>query len=183
MTDHLPMPEAVISDLVILDKLDWRSAAAFLSTSRGHAALARGEPVFRQRHGAARAIQRAWLRRGHRRARRLHGCKIALQYGPPGLGVVTGVGVARGTAVAPAPGHRWHGRGIGIAPRATRAGARLGWWEGRPGQRVAYWQELSTEAWPQSLDYLSTLFADFCPWHRVRDIVRLRGPIDVGASE
>ena len=56
---YLPVPEAVVADLVLCGFLEEPSARSFLCTSRGHAAM-RGERVLLRRF-AATAIQR-WAR-------------------------------------------------------------------------------------------------------------------------
>lgn len=162
-TNPLPtLPEDLTADLVLLSACDWRSAAAFLCTSKSNAALAR-QAVFAQRHGSARAIQTAWRERGHRRAAKLHGRRVSVLYDDD-------LKIVRGMVMAPARGTSIFGRGLGLAPATggSIAGTRLRVpREGRPGRRVHWWQ---TDGSNLTGDYLITVYADFLPWHRVREI-------------
>ena len=166
---YLPVPEAVVADLIVTSLLDWMSRAAFLSTCRGHAALSR-EAVVAQRDRAAAAVPRAWLERGHRRAARLHGVPLRVAYGPPASAEVAGPrqvrGLAHGIGVAPARGHEFFGRGLGIAHRHGAVASRL-------GRRVVYWQQ----EWGglEAADYLTHNFCDFLPWTRMLVAQRLVG--------
>jgi len=161
--DHLlSLPEDLTADLVLLAASDWRSIAAFLCTSKPNAALA-AQAVFAQRHARARRIQTAWRERAHRRAAKLHGKRVCVLYDDNRK-------VVRGMVMAPARGTSIFGKGIGLAPASGGSieGTRLKVpAEGRPGRRVHWWQ---TDGAKLTGDYLFTVYADFLPWHRVRDI-------------
>ena len=145
--DFLPIPEAVVADLVLLQYSDWRTRSAFLCTSRGHSDLARTERVFEQRQGAAALIQGLWKRAAEARARPWLGKGVMVAYGTE-----EGWRVSRGYAVSPPEGHPQRRLGIGILPRRPR-----------PEARLLFWHELEEDS-----DLSGDVqVADFCAWRRV----------------